>query len=137
MLPHACSGPAMASDNVSHWLSEAIVDFLRGPLYIHPLMSFIDEKVGPPPMLQPTAPKVCAPSFQARAELSFLFELCHWTVSTPSHHRVFTPEASKGAAALWRSMHHHHTHTAASLSRVRKNRGYLHAHATPTSAPFS
>mmetsp|Transcript_1667 Transcript_1667/g.3732 ORF Transcript_1667/g.3732 Transcript_1667/m.3732 type:complete len:539 (-) Transcript_1667:759-2375(-) len=27
-----------------HWLSEAVVDFLRGPLYINPLMAFIDEK---------------------------------------------------------------------------------------------
>eukprot|EP00201_Polytomella_parva_P008975 CAMPEP_0175059668 /NCGR_PEP_ID=MMETSP0052_2-20121109/12562_1 /TAXON_ID=51329 ORGANISM="Polytomella parva, Strain SAG 63-3" /NCGR_SAMPLE_ID=MMETSP0052_2 /ASSEMBLY_ACC=CAM_ASM_000194 /LENGTH=291 /DNA_ID=CAMNT_0016325247 /DNA_START=32 /DNA_END=903 /DNA_ORIENTATION=- len=26
----------------SVWVSEAIVDFLRGPLYIHPLMEFID-----------------------------------------------------------------------------------------------
>ncbi|GFH28290.1 ARL2_Bind_BART domain-containing protein, partial [Haematococcus lacustris] len=27
-----------------HWLAEAVVDFLRGPLYIHPLMTFIDAK---------------------------------------------------------------------------------------------
>ncbi|GIL55669.1 hypothetical protein Vafri_11200 [Volvox africanus] len=26
------------------WLSEAVVEFLRGPLYINPLMSFIDER---------------------------------------------------------------------------------------------
>ncbi|EFJ43687.1 hypothetical protein VOLCADRAFT_96068 [Volvox carteri f. nagariensis] len=26
------------------WLSEAVVEFLKGPLYINPLMSFIDEK---------------------------------------------------------------------------------------------
>lgn len=25
-------------------MAEAIIDFLRGPLYIHPLMEFIDEK---------------------------------------------------------------------------------------------
>eukprot|EP00200_Dunaliella_tertiolecta_P005141 CAMPEP_0202339418 /NCGR_PEP_ID=MMETSP1126-20121109/1291_1 /ASSEMBLY_ACC=CAM_ASM_000457 /TAXON_ID=3047 /ORGANISM="Dunaliella tertiolecta, Strain CCMP1320" /LENGTH=590 /DNA_ID=CAMNT_0048929971 /DNA_START=925 /DNA_END=2697 /DNA_ORIENTATION=- len=26
------------------WVSEAIIDFLRGPLYVHPLMEFIDDK---------------------------------------------------------------------------------------------
>lgn len=26
------------------WVSEAIIDFLRGPLYVHPLMEFIDAK---------------------------------------------------------------------------------------------
>lgn len=31
-------------DAGGHWLAEAVVDFLRGPLYIHPLMAFIDEK---------------------------------------------------------------------------------------------
>ncbi|GAX85773.1 hypothetical protein CEUSTIGMA_g13188.t1 [Chlamydomonas eustigma] len=28
----------------TQWLAEAVVDFLRGPLYINPLMAFIDQK---------------------------------------------------------------------------------------------
>jgi hypothetical protein len=32
------------ADTGGHWLAEAVVDFLRGPMYIHPLMAFIDEK---------------------------------------------------------------------------------------------
>jgi hypothetical protein len=32
------------ADSGGHWLAEAVVDFLRGPMYIHPLMAFIDEK---------------------------------------------------------------------------------------------
>ncbi len=28
----------------SAWVSEAIVEFLRGPMYVHPLMAFIDDK---------------------------------------------------------------------------------------------
>jgi hypothetical protein len=28
----------------SRWIAEAVVEFLQGPLYINPLMGFIDEK---------------------------------------------------------------------------------------------
>ncbi|KAJ9527569.1 hypothetical protein QJQ45_025843 [Haematococcus lacustris] len=52
LLLHCCTvrigeaavAPGEMEEPHCTWLAEAVVDFLRGPLYIHPLMTFIDAK---------------------------------------------------------------------------------------------